>query len=184
MTNARPGVQKTLQLLDNLGGDINIKDNWLNSRHFIEVLQELPPIKLGLNCVGGDVVTEMSRVMGHGGTIVTYGGMSKKPVVVPLDVLTYKNLTLKGFWMADWYRTHSKSERKKMIDDIVGMILNDKLQFQYVLHDFDDFGHALKTAMEPFNFRKVVLNMDFPDRFAEHDARPESDYEIFQSPAV
>lgn len=173
-----------MRLLDNLGGDINIKDDWLNSRDFRELLNELPPIKLGLNCVGGDVVTDMSRVMGRGATIVSYGGMSKAPIVVPDDVLTYKNLSLRGFWMAEWYKTHSVEEKKQMIDDISEMIREDKLQFHYVLHDFDDFGYALKTAMEPFNFRKIVLNMDFPDRFAEHDARPVADYEVFQSPAL
>ena len=180
----RPSADKTLRLLDNLGGDINIKADWLNSRHCREMLKELPPIKLGLNCVGGEVVTDMSRVMGSGGTIVSYGGMSKKPVVIPDDVLTYKNLSLRGFWMAEWYKTHSAAEKAAMLDDIVEMIREDKLQFQYSLHDFDDFDYALKTASEPFNFRKIVLNMDFPDRMAEHDARPESDYEIFQSPAV
>lgn len=180
----RPNAAKTLRLLDNLGGDINLKDDWLNSYNCQQLLKELPPIKLGLNCVGGDAVTDMCRVMGHGGTIVSYGGMSKKPITVPDDVLSYKNLTLRGFWMAEWYRAHSIGAKNDMIEDIVQMIRADKLQFQYSLHDFDDFNHALKTASEPFGFRKVVLNMDFPDRYKEHDARPESDYEIFQSPAV
>lgn len=180
----KPAADKTLRLLDNLGGDVNIKADWLNSRSFREMLKEMPPIKLGLNCVGGEVVTDMSRVMGVGGTIVSYGGMSKQPIIVPDDVLTYKNLTLRGFWMSEWYKSHSASQKQSMIDAIVEMIRGDRLQFHYVLHDFDDFGYALKTAMEPFNFRKIVLNMDFPDRFAEHDARPESDYEVFQSPAV
>lgn len=180
----RPGADKILRLLDNLGGDINITDDWLNSYHCKEALKELPPIKLGFNCVGGDVVTDMCRVMGNGGTIVSYGGMSKTPIVVPGDVLAAKNLSLRGFWMAEWYRTHSIEEKKAMIDDITEMIKADKLAFQFVLHDFDDFQYALTTALEPFTFRKTVLNMNYPDRMVEHDARPESDYEVFQSPAV
>lgn len=180
----KPEADSALRLLDNYGGDINIQEDWLNSHQCKEMLKELPPIKLGLNCVGGDVVTDMCRVMGNGGTIVSYGGMSKKPIVVPDDVLTYKNLTMRGFWMAEWYRTHSVEEKREMIDEIIDLIRTDKMTFQYVLHDFDDFEHALRTATEPYNFRKTVLNMNFPDRMVEHDSRPESDYEIFQSPAV
>jgi trans-2-enoyl-CoA reductase len=180
----RPEADKIIRLLDNLGGDINIQAGWLNSHQCKEMLKELPPIKLGFNCAGGDIVTDMCRVMGTGGTIVSYGGMSKRPIVVPEDVLAYKNLTLRGFWMTEWYRTHSADEKREMIDEIIELIRADKLQFNMVLHDFDDFGHALKIATEPFNFRKIVLNMNFPDRMVEHDARDESDYEIFQSPAV
>ena len=180
----RPDSNKVLRLLDNHGGDINICSDWLNSNHCKEALAELPPIKLGLNCVGGSAVADMCRVMGNGGTIVSYGSMSKKPVTVPGDVLAYKNLSLKGFWMSAWYQTHSAEEKSRMFNDIADMIRADKLCFYYSLHDFDDFNFALKTASEPFNFRKIVLNMDFPDRMAEHDARPDSDYEVFQSPAV
>jgi trans-2-enoyl-CoA reductase len=171
-------------LLNNLGGDINIRDDWLNSANCREMIAELPPIKLALNCVGGEVATDMARVLGHGGTMVTYGSMSKKPLVVPHDLLTTKALSLRGFWMADWYKKHSAAERTAMINEIATMIRNDKLSFLFSLHDFDDFDYALKTALEPFNFRKIVLNMDYPDRLAEHDARPKEDYNVFTSPAV
>lgn len=73
----RPDVDNTLRLLSNAGGDVNFADNYLNTDAFREIVNELPPIKLGLNCVGGDVVTDMARVLGTNATMVTYGGMSK-----------------------------------------------------------------------------------------------------------
>ncbi len=173
-----------MKLLANLGGDINIRDDWLNSTNFKEMLKELPPIKLGLNCVGGECATDMARALGHGATLVTYGSMSKKPLTIPHDLITYKGLNFRGFWMADWYKKHSVAERTEMFEDIVAMIRDQQLSFLYILHDFDDFNYALRKALEPFQFRKVVLNMDFPDRLAEHDARPKSDYDIFLTPVV
>lgn len=180
----RPETDDQLKLLANLGGDINIRDDWLNSTNFKEMLTELPPIKLGLNCVGGEVATDMARALGQGATMVTYGSMSKKPLTIPHDLITYKGLNFRGFWMADWYKKHSVAERTEMFEDIVAMIRDQQLSFLYILHDFDDFNHALRKALEPFPFRKVVLNMDFPDRLAEHDARPKSDYDMFLAPVV
>jgi trans-2-enoyl-CoA reductase len=104
-------------------------------------------------------------VMGANGTLVTYGAMSRKGISIPFDVITHKQLKLKGFWMNAWHEQHRNSpERKQMIDEICGMIRDRQLSYHFELHDFDDFNHALKKSQESFRLRKVVLNMDYPDR--------------------
>lgn len=178
----RPEAEKMTRLLSNLGGDVNVTDEFLNTASFNEMLKDLPPCKLALNCVGGPSATNLARALGAGGTMVTYGGMSKKPVTIPYDLLAYKQLKLRGFWMSEWNNTHSAAEKAAMIEDIAQMIRQKKLSFFFRLHDLDDFDFALKKATEPFQFRKVVLNLDFPDRLREHDARDPADYEMFQAP--
>jgi mitochondrial enoyl-[acyl-carrier protein] reductase / trans-2-enoyl-CoA reductase len=171
-----------MEMLTNLGADIVIPGSYLSTYNFKEIVRELPPIKLGLNCVGGDMATDMVRVMGQGSTLVTFGGMSKKPMAVPFDLLSTKQINLTGFWMTRWTESHSIAEKEAMFADICKLIREKKLTYFYELHDFDDFPFALAQSQQPFRLRKVVLNLDFPDRFAEHDARPESDYEIFEAP--
>lgn len=61
-------------------------------------------------------------VCSDGATLVTYGGMSKHPMVLPYEVLAYKDLALKGFWVTAWAKKHSKEERAAMINDIADMI--------------------------------------------------------------
>lgn len=56
-----------------------------------------------------------------------------------------------------------------------------KLSLLFEMHDLDDFAYALEKSQEPFRLRKVVLNLDFPDRMKLHDAKPESDYGIFET---
>jgi trans-2-enoyl-CoA reductase len=34
--------------------------------------------------------------------MVTYGGMSKQPLVVPTGAFIFKDITLKGFWLTRW----------------------------------------------------------------------------------
>lgn len=182
--SARPEIDTTLRLLANLGGDVNITDDYLNSFAFKEILADLPPVKLGLNCVGGHVGTDVARCLAKGGTMVTYGGMAKKPLKIPFDLLTEKQLNMKGFWIAEWNATHSPSERQAMIESICELIRQEKLTFFFEMHDFDDFHHALKVSSESFNLRKVVLNLDYPDRMAEHDSKTAEDYWHFEAPVV
>jgi hypothetical protein len=110
--------------------------------------------------------------------------MSKKHLTIPSDLLTYKNLQLKGFWIADWYATHSVAEREAMYKELVGYIREKKLSFFFESIDLDDFAYALEKSTESFRFRKVVLNVNYPDRLKEHDSRPESDYKVFDTTTV
>jgi trans-2-enoyl-CoA reductase len=158
---------------------INVTDEFLNTREFAELVKDLPPIKLGLNCVGGEATTDLARHLAQGATLVTYGGMSKKPLTIPFDLLTYKGLQCKGFWIADWYATHSVEERKAMYDDLVQAIKDEKLVNFFQMVDLDDFEYALQKSQEPCYLRKIVLNCDYPDRFKEHDRREDEEYFVF-----
>jgi trans-2-enoyl-CoA reductase len=180
----RPQINRVNRLLTNLGGDVNVTDSYLNTYGFQEIMADLPPCKLALNCVGGEVATNMCRVLAPGGTMVTYGGMSKQPVTVPFDLLTYKQLNLKGFWMSKWIETNTIEARAEMLKDITDYIKAKQLSFFFELHDLDDFEYALKRSLTPYNFRKVVLNLDYPDRLQEHDMKTAEDYEMFEAPVV
>ena len=177
----RPDADKVLRLLSNLGGDVNVLDTQVNTEGFNEILAELSPCKVAFNCVGGDAATEMVRCLAPGGTVVTYGGMSKRPLTIPTDLIVYKQLKLVGFWMAAWYAERGAGEKERMITEIVGMIRSKQLAFFFEIHDFDDFHHALDTSLEPYNFRKVVLNLDYPDRLQQHDSRDPEDYFVFEA---
>ena len=69
-----------------------------------------------------------------------------------------------------------------MLNEIAKSIEENKLSYFFELHDIDDFDYALKRATTPYMLRKVLLQMDFPDRFVEHDKLTEEAYEHFKFP--
>lgn len=179
----RPTPELPLKMLTALGGDINVLDNYLKTQGFQDILADIAPIKVAFNTVGGESATDLARSLGNNGTLVTYGAMSRKPISIPFELLTEKQLSLKGFWMSAWNEAHSREERQDMMKEIAKLIRANKLFIPFELHDFDDFNHALTKSQEPFRLRKVILNMDYPDRFAEHDKLSQSDYEQFSLPS-
>lgn len=180
----RPDADTALRLLTNLGGDINILDTHSNSHYVREMLAELPGSKLALNCVGGESATNLLRMLGSGGTLVSYGNMAKQAFPIPSELVADKQLKLTGFWMNKWNESNSVEERTKMINEVAKMIAERKLSFFYEMHDLDDFYYALERSTEHFNFRKVVLNNDYPDRMKEHDERNSKEYEVFETGVV
>jgi trans-2-enoyl-CoA reductase len=149
-----------------------------------EINEKNGGIKLGFNCVGGEPTTAMARHLGYGGTLVTYGGMSKKHLTLPFDLLTHKGLSLKGFWIADWYAKHSKEERKELYMTILNRWNEGSYRAFYQEVDLDDFSYALEKSVEPFQFRKIILNCNYPDRFKEHDEKDEKDYWVFDTTTI
>eukprot|EP01126_Amoeba_proteus_P010080 TRINITY_DN1390_c0_g1_i6.p1 TRINITY_DN1390_c0_g1~~TRINITY_DN1390_c0_g1_i6.p1 ORF type:complete len:358 (+),score=64.47 TRINITY_DN1390_c0_g1_i6:239-1312(+) len=129
------------------------------SREFRKMLSEIPQPKLALNCVGGETATEMARILGKGGVMVTYGGMSYKPVTVPTAPFIFNDITLKGFWMSRWYSEHNDTERKELFNRLIHLVQEEKLRIWTENHDFrEGFDVALDRALtSSIRSRKVLL---------------------------
>jgi trans-2-enoyl-CoA reductase len=137
---------------------------------------------LALNSIGGEITQQMARVLAPGGTMVTIGGMSKLQSLLPYDLIAARRLKMRGFWLDSWYRKHRPEDKAALLADVARLVREKKLTLFYELHDFDDYAHALNKALEPglsAKFRKVLLNIDHPDRLAEHDSRKDVDYKVF-----
>ena len=108
-------LAQELTALDPSGGAMVIKAEELKD------LQGKYEAVLGLNCVGGGAVADMSKVMKPDGVIVTYGAMSRRPLTIPATPLIFQNLTLKGFWLTAWYKKTAPDspERSGMLENIL-----------------------------------------------------------------
>ncbi|KAJ2822206.1 mitochondrial 2-enoyl thioester reductase, partial [Coemansia furcata] len=97
--------------LQGMGADVVVKDSELGSDAFKARVKALGGIKLGLNCVGGRMGLAMTKHLAAGAPLVSYGGMSRQPVVLPTSLLLFKDIAARGFWMNRWYESHGDEER-------------------------------------------------------------------------
>lgn len=88
--------------------------------------KQLP--KLALNCVSGKLTSTMSKFLSHGATLVTYGAMSKQPLSLPSSYFIFKDLKSVGFWMSRWYQQADVKERDHMLNELVALMEQGKLQ--------------------------------------------------------
>ena len=73
---------------------------------------------LGLNAVGGVSATRVAGLLAPGGTLVTYGAMSKEALKIPNGFLIFRDLRFCGFWLTRWLRKADACARDKMFAEI------------------------------------------------------------------
>lgn len=105
IVRSREGIDKLKQELRDMGADYVLTEEELRSSKLFKN-GELAPPKLVLNCVSGKAVIELVKTMAENGTLVTYGGMSRQPLVVPTSAFIFKNIRLVGYWMTRWNWKH------------------------------------------------------------------------------
>ncbi len=116
--------------------------------------------RLALNAVGGDSVLRLSKMTAHGGSIITYGGMSRKPVTVPTGFLIFNDLVYRGFWLTRWWAAASMAAKQEMIDHLGSMALKGELDAPVdAVFPIDDIQKAVARAAEPGRNGKVLLNL-------------------------
>lgn len=76
-------------------------------------------IKVGLNCVGGKPTAALVKQLSHSGHLVTYGGMSKQPLMLPTGALIFKDIKFSGFWVSRW-SDENIEEKKRTVEEVLG----------------------------------------------------------------
>lgn len=141
--------------LHDLGADVVVPESRFLSREWRDQLAEITrggrdTVGLGLNCVGGKSATAVARSLGDGATMVSYGGMSKQPVNLPLGLLIFKDIRFLGFWLTRWNKG-DPTARKHMIDDILNLMRDGKFRdvpVDEVKWDWDTSEDALRNAVQ------------------------------------
>uniref|UniRef100_UPI00398E8267 enoyl-[acyl-carrier-protein] reductase, mitochondrial isoform X3 n=1 Tax=Pristiophorus japonicus TaxID=55135 RepID=UPI00398E8267 len=157
----RPDLQQLTNSLKSMGADYVITEEALRKPEMKELFkQKVPRPRLALNGVGGKSATEILRHLEKGGTIVTYGGMAKQPVTVPVSALIFKDVKIRGFWVTQWKRSHRHDLLQEMISQLCDFIQAGKLRAPICTEvHFQDYQTALKTATTPFISSKQILIM-------------------------
>ncbi|MEX1010180.1 MAG: 2-enoyl thioester reductase domain-containing protein [Chthoniobacterales bacterium] len=74
--------------------------------------------RLGLNAVGGASATRVAGLLAPGGTLVTYGAMSKEALKIPNSFLIFRDLAFRGFWLTRWMRDASDADQDAMFGEV------------------------------------------------------------------
>ncbi|KAJ2636429.1 mitochondrial 2-enoyl thioester reductase [Coemansia sp. RSA 1694] len=105
--------------LKGLGADIVVRDSDLGSDAFKAQVRALGKhaVRLGLNCVGGRMTLAMTKHLAEGAMLVSYGGMSRQPVVLPTSLLLFKDISARGFWMNRWYEQQQQQQQQQAAEE-------------------------------------------------------------------
>lgn len=84
-------------------------------------------IRLGIDAVGGMATERLARCLAEGGQLVNYGALSGEACMVSPRTFIFRDITLRGFWLAKWFRTAAAAEQIALMSELAGLIASGTL---------------------------------------------------------
>ncbi len=149
--------QDAVEVVHDTGGDVVLLDaEDLAERVFAAT--EGAQIRLGIDAVGGAATGRLADCLCESATLVNYGRMSGEPCVVQPDALVFRDLTLRGFWLASWFVRASEERRRAIVGEIAGLIATGKLRAPIeATYDVSDIKDAVAAAASGGRSGKILI---------------------------
>ncbi|MDH5402227.1 MAG: zinc-dependent alcohol dehydrogenase family protein [Candidatus Heimdallarchaeota archaeon] len=144
--------------LKEIGADIVIVDNELLHNQIPEITAD-KSIKLGLDAVSGNGTNLLCKFMGEKGTIVIYGAMSGKPMLIDLGMVMKKDLTIRSFWLVHWLRETNRDKIKTVYTELTKLVAFKKLSAVVdSIFPLTQYQDAFKLAISSGRNGKVLFS--------------------------
>jgi trans-2-enoyl-CoA reductase len=139
------------------GGDVVLIDGEDLARRVADATGE-GKIRLGIDAVGGSATGRLAESLCESATLVSYGKMSGEPCAVQPATLIFRDLTLRGFWLARWFQDVAEQQRRALLDEVAGLIAAGKLHAPiHATFDVSEIKEALATAASGGRTGKVLI---------------------------
>ncbi|MBL0169666.1 MAG: zinc-dependent alcohol dehydrogenase family protein [Gemmatimonadaceae bacterium] len=112
--------------LEAAGGDVVLVDGPDLPKRVAEATAKAK-IRLGIDATGGLATDRLARSVAIGGMVVTYGAMSGEACKIAPGSFVFRDVTLRGFWLAFWFRKATKAQQQALYGELVQLIAQGAL---------------------------------------------------------
>jgi NADPH:quinone reductase-like Zn-dependent oxidoreductase len=105
------------------------------------------PIQLALDMVADSSTGNLMNCLAPNGVLAMYSAMSTKPFIgSPINVI-FKNISMRGFWLATWLKTAKEERLTAMYELLAPMIASGAISAPVAAtYAFDKYPEAIGTA--------------------------------------
>src|SRR6202521_3573057 len=105
------------------------------------------PIALAVDGVGDTSTTNLLGCLAEKGVHVFYSTVSGKPSVVPAAQLIFRNISMRGFWLANWFKSATPEQITRMYDRLVPLVASGAISAPIAgTYRFADIAEAVAVA--------------------------------------
>ena len=115
-------------------------------------------IRLGIDAVGGKATDRLANCLTEGATLVNYGMMSGEPCVISPSSFIFRDVTLRGFWLALWFRKATPAEQMAVFGELAKLIATGKLTARvHATYDVSQIKEAVAAAATGERDGKILI---------------------------
>lgn len=111
-----------------------------------------------IDSVGGKSSNDLLSLLGHGGTLASFGIMSGQPMALDPTNIIFKQVTIKGFWGSKISQEMSVENKQRLIDELIERATNGNLKLPVeATFDLADIKKAVDGKLQSNKNGKVLL---------------------------
>lgn len=120
-------------------------------------------IRLGIDAVTGDICIRLGDCLAEGATLVNYGLLSGKPCALRADQVVFKDLTLRGFWLAKWLPQMAPEEVRALFVELAERVTAGELHAEVeATYPIEEIKAALEHAGREARGGKILITPNGP----------------------
>jgi trans-2-enoyl-CoA reductase len=149
--------ESAIRAVQSQGGDVVLVDGD-DLHHRVESAVGGRPVRLGMDAVGGTATERIARCLSEGATLVNYGMVSGEPCVVSPKSFIFNDLTLRGFWLARWFRTTSREVQRALYGELTRLVATGQLSARiHATYTVDRVAEAVAAANAGERDGKILI---------------------------
>jgi NADPH:quinone reductase-like Zn-dependent oxidoreductase len=97
----------------------------------VERVQEITGgkgVRHALDSVAGQSGSRLVRCLAPGGTLIVFGAISQKPLVVDPGQMLFRGTSVRGWWLMQWFRTASPEQQANLFQTLIPLVAQGVLR--------------------------------------------------------
>ena len=140
-----------------MGGDVVLVDGPDVAKR-VNLATGGEPIALAIDATGGSATGRLCECLAEGGVVVNYGAMSGEPCSVSPASFVFRDVTLRGFWLTQWFKRATPERQKAVFGELGGLVAMGKLKARIqATYTLDRIKEAVAAAVAGEREGKILL---------------------------
>ena len=149
--------QDAVAVVCDTGGDVVLVDGEDLAERVSEATGAAA-VRLGIDAVSGAATGRLADCLCESATLVSYGRMSGEPCAVQPDAFVFRDLTLRGFWLVNWFRRTPEEQRRALVDELARLITQGTLHAPiHATYDVSEIKEAVTCAASGERSGKILI---------------------------
>mmetsp|Transcript_39418 Transcript_39418/g.101034 ORF Transcript_39418/g.101034 Transcript_39418/m.101034 type:complete len:387 (-) Transcript_39418:148-1308(-) len=109
---------------------------------------------VGLNSIGGSYARDVTACLRDSGVLITFGGMSGRPLMMPASDLIFRDISFEGFWLSKRLSLMERCEAEEVVAHLADADARLKQQGSG-LGFADNVVHTISARSSPADVRSI-----------------------------
>jgi len=134
-------------LIESLGGDAVVVDDGGDLAAKVRAAAGGAPVRLAIDCVGGQATRKLVDAVCDGGTVCVYGGLAGEDSAAPTHALVFRGVTVTGFMLGRFLMRRDRARITALYDVLAQRIADGRIDVKVEkIYPIEEIVEALRHS--------------------------------------